>query len=452
MCVDNVKLLRGGVMKRKRIVLAEIFFVIITIVWFLTAIELFNHLAYGMPYVEPYKLFLVPLRVVVLILYLLTTFSFGVYNLGYEKFGIRKIITAGIINIVFTLIGSTLFFKRIATIEIYSSLFVIQMLYYALVRKSCYSELNVLIIGGYKGELFFEIGNKKVAFKIVKHIELRDTQEMDDFKKDPISYMKKYELNYVVLRDYSLFSRLKTELVALKLEGFIIETYRNFFEFTSDKVLLEEIDEEWFLYSNSFPSLSNRFYRRIKRICDIIFALILIIPCAIIVLIFALLIKLETPGPAFFIQSRMGYRFKPFNMIKLRTMRMHNPDEHSKYSSKNDSRITRLGKFMRKTRIDELPQLINVLKGEMTFVGPRSEWVELHKQYEGTINEFYHLRYLVKPGLTGWAQVNFTYSATLEDVKKKFAYDLYYVRYGSLVLDIIIFLKTFETVFKFRGQ
>lgn len=156
-------------------------------------------------------------------------------------------------------------------------------------------------------------------------------------------------------------------------------------------------------------------------------------------------------NPALFKQKRIGYRGQEFEILKFRSMKIHDPKKYSKYASENDERITKIGKFIRKTRLDELPQIINVFKGDMSFVGPRPEWNELGHQYEKEIKN-YNLRYAVQPGITGWAQTMYTYGASVNDAKIKLEYDLYYVKNCSLILDIIILFKTSKTMIFRKGM
>ena len=162
-------------------------------------------------------------------------------------------------------------------------------------------------------------------------------------------------------------------------------------------------------------------------------------------------IKLESKGPVIFKQTRIGENMKPFKVYKFRSMRMHDPKKYSKYTLDNDTRVTKFGKFMRKTRIDELPQLWNILKGTMSFIGPRPEWDILAKDYAEKISH-YNLRHLIKPGITGWAQVMFPYGESLEDAKRKLEYDLYYLKHQDLILDVLIIMKTVKAVLFGKGK
>jgi len=167
-------------------------------------------------------------------------------------------------------------------------------------------------------------------------------------------------------------------------------------------------------------------------------------------LLAAIAIKLGSPGPLFFVQERIGQRGKRFRMIKFRSMRTDAENEGARFAARTDERITRVGSFLRQTRIDELPQFWNVLKGEMSVIGPRPEQPDFVTSFEASI-PFYGYRHLVKPGITGWAQVHFGYAASEEDTRNKLEYDLYYARHCSIWLDLAIIFRTFRTIFTGDG-
>ncbi|MCK5320455.1 sugar transferase [Candidatus Parcubacteria bacterium] len=221
----------------------------------------------------------------------------------------------------------------------------------------------------------------------------------------------------------------------------------NFYETITGKIPIEAINQMWFLENLSIGR--KKWFNILKRFYDIILALILLIISLPFWIIVALIIKIENKGNVFFLSERLGRNNKTFNLIKFRSMREENND--GRITEKNDPRVTKFGKFTRRTRIDELPQLINILKGEMSFIGPRPERPELIQGLKEKI-PFYQERLLVKPGLSGWAQVNEYHSPTLEDTLKKIQYDLYYIKNRSLYLDFAIFLKTIATVFRQMGR
>lgn len=204
------------------------------------------------------------------------------------------------------------------------------------------------------------------------------------------------------------------------------------------------------LSENSFGSLiPGLAYIKIKQWIDVLAALvvgILLLPALIVI---AIAVKIDSPGPAFFWQRRVGYRAYPFPVFKFRTMH-HRPVEtndarHHAITRDGDDRITALGRFLRRSRIDELPQILNILRGEMSWIGPRPEACALSEWYEAEI-PFYRYRHIVRPGITGWAQVNQGHVATVEDVNDKLQYDFYYIKYFSPWLDMLIVLRTIRTM------
>lgn len=194
----------------------------------------------------------------------------------------------------------------------------------------------------------------------------------------------------------------------------------------------------------------NASYVRFKLFADRVFALFGIIVLAPVFILTALAVRLTSKGPVIFRQHRTGVRERPFEIYKFRSMRVGS-ERGAKYTAHNDDRLTTIGKFIRKTRLDELPQLFNVVKGDLSLVGPRAEWVELVEGYEKKF-PCYHFRHSVQPGITGWAQVNYPYGQNDADTLEKLGYDLYYVKNCSIMLDIRILVKTIYTVIFGRGQ
>ena len=229
------------------------------------------------------------------------------------------------------------------------------------------------------------------------------------------------------------------------LSYFNFESFPDFYEKITGKVPLSQIDEIWFL--NNLKEKERGIYEKIKRLSDILIGLIV---GAVTILIFpfiALAIKLDSPGPIFYKQIRIGKNGKKFNLVKFRSMKKDAERNGAVWAEKNDPRITRVGKILRKSLIDELPQFIDILKGEISSIGPRPERPEFIAQLEEEI-PFYQNRHIVKPGLTGWAQVNFKYGNSKEDALEKLQYDLYYLKNRSLFLDLKIILKTVNTLLK----
>jgi len=193
------------------------------------------------------------------------------------------------------------------------------------------------------------------------------------------------------------------------------------------------------------------FIQRFKRVVDVVVSAILMVLFSPVLLIIAFLIKLDSKGSVLFIQKRVGQDGGVFDLIKFRSMYSDAEMNGAVWAEKDDLRVTRVGKWIRRLRIDEIPQLWNIVKGQMSFIGPRPERPEFVKLLEKEI-PYYYLRHAVKPGLTGWAQINYPYSASLEDSEIKLEYDLYYLKNMSLFLDFQIFLKTIAVVLFRQGS
>ncbi|MCL5428987.1 MAG: exopolysaccharide biosynthesis polyprenyl glycosylphosphotransferase [Chloroflexi bacterium] len=219
-----------------------------------------------------------------------------------------------------------------------------------------------------------------------------------------------------------------------------------------DRVPVNYLEADWLLRSFVDEARVNRFYLMAKRLFDIIGGLIGVIILILLTPFIALATLIDSGRPVIFFQTRAGRGGKTYRIIKFRTMRL-DAEETGKpqLALEDDQRSTRVGRFLRKTHMDEWPQFINVLRGDMSLVGPRPERPELMRHFEKLI-PFYRARLLEKPGITGWAQVNFGYAATLEDMSIKLEYDLYYIKRRGPILDFIILLRTIGTIFGFRGR
>lgn len=260
----------------------------------------------------------------------------------------------------------------------------------------------------------------------------------------------KYVESYVVATDMEILpEEVSQRLVVALFNNHRIFTYEHFLENHLRIVPPSQLSLSWPL-QEGFRLNRSLSYDRVKRGADIVAALIGFIIAGPVMLLTAIAVKLTSPGPIIFKQPRTGLRQKTFMIYKFRSMTVGS-EKGSKYTSPNDVRFTSIGKFIRKTRIDELPQLWNVLKGDLSLIGPRAEWVDLVRRYEARF-PFYHFRHAVKPGITGWAQVNYSYGASEEDTLEKLNYDLYYVRRYSLSLDVAIVVKTIYMMLFGRGQ
>jgi sugar transferase (PEP-CTERM system associated) len=233
------------------------------------------------------------------------------------------------------------------------------------------------------------------------------------------------------------------ELLDAKLSGIAISDYLDFYEREARRIDLDALSPSWFIYSDGFAS--GAFHYAAKRSFDILVSAAVLAFALPVMLMTAILIRLDSPGPIFYRQVRTGQNGKPFTLFKFRSMRVDAERDGPQWAALSDNRITRVGAFIRKTRIDELPQVFCVLRGQMSFIGPRPErpfFVESLMQHVPYYNE----RHRMKPGITGWAQVNYPYGASIADAKEKLSYDLYYTKNFSLFLDILILLQTIRVV------
>ena len=239
------------------------------------------------------------------------------------------------------------------------------------------------------------------------------------------------------------------DLLRIKTTGVHVNDFSSFIERETGRVDLDSVNPSWLIFSDGFSS-GRAISSAAKRLFDIAASSLLLALSLPFIAVFALLVKLDSRGPAFFRQTRVGLYGQLFDVIKLRSMRTDAEAAGAQFAQKDDPRVTRLGKFIRKTRIDELPQTWSVLKGEMSFVGPRPERPEFVSDLEEQL-PFYAERHMVKPGITGWAQINYPYGANLEDSRHKLEYDLYYAKNYTPFLDLLILLQTLRVVLWHEG-
>jgi sugar transferase (PEP-CTERM system associated) len=239
------------------------------------------------------------------------------------------------------------------------------------------------------------------------------------------------------------------ELLDCKLRGVRVYDLASYFEQTLGQIRLDALYAGWLIFGEGFSQPAMRSF--VKRVFDLLFALVLLVLAAPVMLLAALLIVIESGFPIFYRQERVGLHGRLFNVVKFRSMRNDaEKDGTPRWAVAKDDRVTRVGRIIRKTRIDELPQLFSVLSGEMSLVGPRPERPYFVDQLTKQI-PFYAVRHSVKPGVTGWAQVRYHYGASVDDAAQKLQYDLYYVKNHTLLLDLVILFETVEVVLTARG-
>ena len=235
------------------------------------------------------------------------------------------------------------------------------------------------------------------------------------------------------------------DLLRVKTTGVMVSDISSFLERETGRIDLSSVNPSWLIFSDGFAS-GRMLSSALKRAFDIIASLLLLVLTLPIVVLTAIAIKLESRGPALYRQRRVGLYNQPFDILKLRSMRQDAElAGQAVWAAERDPRITRIGRFIRKVRIDELPQTWTVLKGEMSFVGPRPERPQFVDELERHL-PYYAERHMVKPGITGWAQINYPYGASIEDSRHKLEYDLYYAKNYSPFLDLLILLQTLRVV------
>jgi exopolysaccharide biosynthesis polyprenyl glycosylphosphotransferase len=242
------------------------------------------------------------------------------------------------------------------------------------------------------------------------------------------------------------------QLMQLRLKGSIICQLPDFYEIWWQRVPPSTLHDTWFAFGAGFDLVTGRFGLKVKRLIDVCAALSMLLLFSPIMIVAAIAVKLDSPGPIFYSQVRNGSHRNSFWVRKFRSMYQDAEQRGGvQWAKKNDPRITPVGNFLRLTRIDELPQIWNVLTGEMSLIGPRPERPQFDEQLAEEI-PYYNLRYLVKPGITGWAQVMYPYGASVEDAYEKLSYDLYYIKNYSIWLDLAILFKTVRVVLLGKGR
>ena len=261
-----------------------------------------------------------------------------------------------------------------------------------------------------------------------------------------IEVVKRLDIKEVIVavREQRGGVRPLRELLECRVRGIPVTDLSGFYERVRGEVPVDSLKASWLIYGNGFEQGSLRTL--IKRAFDLLASSVLFVATLPLMLLSALVIKLESPGPVIYRQERVGRAGRPFTVLKFRSMRNDaERDGIARWASVGDPRVTRVGRLIRKLRIDELPQLFNVVRGEMSFVGPRPERPNFVAQLKEQI-PFYDLRHSVKPGLTGWAQVRYSYGASVEDARTKLQFDLYYVKNHSLFLDVLILFETVRVI------
>ena len=376
----------------------------------------------------------------------------NVYNVATNKYKLKDMTTVIVINgILMTVTTFSKIFTFYEGIVLFGIITIFQIAFRYIVIMAVVEKERVVFVGenDYTEDLLESV-KKDGQYVFVTSLNNTDMKALG---KEILELYNTKKFDVLVdftdklLRD----PKITEKLLQYKLEGLQYYNYLEFYETYENKLPISHLSPKWFLENTGFEIYHNNFNLKAKRLLDLLFALLIGIFAAPVIVLAAIIVKLESKGPIFFIQERIGEGNKKFNIVKFRSMTTDAEKDGPQWASKNDNRVTKFGKIMRATRIDELPQLWNVLRGEMSFVGPRPEREFFIQQLEKEI-PYYNLRHTVKPGLTGWAQVMYPYGASVEDAYRKLQYDLYYIKHHSIPFDVKVLLKTVTIVIFGKGR
>jgi len=352
----------------------------------------------------------------------------------------------GIFIIYFILIGTFIYLWR--------------YLFEKIIKKFKPTKQKVfLIIGaGRAGNKIYDILKRDASVKVAgfvdnnhakthQHQSIRFSKNTEELEE----IIKNEQVDHIVLAIRELKdTELIKKILACKLRGIKIYDVPTFYEEMLGKIEVEYLNDIWILNMPIHGVKKTVYNRKIKRLISVFFSIYLLIISSPVSLLAIVAIKLDSKGPIFFKQKRVGLNGNAFELIKFRTMKVGTENDRRHAGKKDDPRITRVGRILRLARIDEIPQLWNVLKGEMSLIGPRALMREEVEEFEKKI-PYFSVRHTIKPGVTGWAQINYPHGVTVEDALEKLKYDLFYIKNLSFFLDCYIILRTIRTVLFGRG-
>lgn len=409
-----------------------------------------------------------PALLLIIVITVITLYVMNVYHVSRQSNAIR-LLSRSVIAVVISmaLIGTLIYSLHDATFVpvFWRSVLLLAMFLFALwaaltrylacwlLRRQPWRRYW-LVLGAdhFSAALHKELDRNGIAlqFQESPHASPSTTGSTDNRLLDIERFRAKY-LGVVLDKNYRPDQRTTAWLMGVRLSGAKILSTADFFEQIFQHVPVQELADQWFIFSTGFDLLHKDIPLKIKRVIDVVMASIGLLIAAPLAILVALLIVALDRGPVLFSQWRVGVGGKIFRLYKFRTMITNAEHAGPQWAQENDLRITSVGRFLRRSRLDELPQLWNVLQGSMSLVGPRPERPEFTEQLSVRI-PYYDMRHVVKPGITGWAQVKYPYGASVEDAERKLAYDLYYIKNYSLVLDLYILLRTIRTVFSASGR
>jgi exopolysaccharide biosynthesis polyprenyl glycosylphosphotransferase len=355
--------------------------------------------------------------------------------------------------------------NRIQILYFYIAIFLsllIWRIFYQKFLASYRFEKNVILIcdNDQVKELVTVLENIDPHYKILGYF---NTDGVEDSKINYLNklsigdfevFIKKNNISEIVIASQkaeSISVDLYNQLLNLLENGFIIREYAQVYEQITQRIPIQHFNKDFYKHFPFSRNNQNKLYLLIIKIIDTLLSTLGLLLCAFFIPIILLGNAIGNQGKLFYKQTRVGKNGKSFEIFKFRTMVKNAEVDGAVFAKINDSRITPFGKFLRNTRLDEMPQFYNILKGEMAFIGPRPERPFFVNELSKSM-PFYETRHVIKPGITGWAQVNYAYGETKEDSLIKLQYDLYYIKHRSVFLDINIIIKTFSTVLFYRGQ
>ncbi|MCK9204699.1 MAG: sugar transferase [Bacteroidales bacterium] len=394
---------------------------------------------------------------IVFFIWILIFYILDLYNLNLKisdiKF-VRSTFNAALISVVLSVVYFYLIVKPAITPKtnlvifsgVFLALFILWRLFYHSFFINIIPKINLAIIGNnHKTEELLNEISKNPGNPFQLYFVFKDPEHIDNLHEE--IHQEKIKA-IVICDDFGDSQRMESALFSCLPYKIDFYNYPDFYELLSGKIPVEAIGQNWFL--ENLKEGQKNYYNIFKRIFDVVFATIILLITFSFWILIGLAIVVNSKGPVFFLQKRLGKNGKIFQIFKFRTMLTSANDGSP--TKENDHRITHVGSFLRKARLDEIPQVINILSGSMSFIGPRPERPELVAELEQKI-PFYRTRLLVKPGLTGWDQISGNYhSPSVTDTMEKLQHDLYYLKHRSLYLDMTIILKTFATVIFHEGR
>ncbi len=403
------------------------------------------------------------------LVFLVTKFAVGLYHWQYTSEFLQILVRLAATFVIAFVVLSVLFYVFPA-IEIWRSAMAISLpmafagmlmtrwVFFSLPTMA-YLKRRILVIGvGEQAARIeaLETAGKACRFSAVAFVDVAGEEPRVSRSRilgrinSLADYVEEKDVDEIVVAIQDRRGRLPLRsLIDCRLAGTPISDYQTFCERETGRIDLDALRPDWFVFSGGFPG--SHLQQALKRCVDVIVSAVLLLLLLPLICAAAAAIILESGGPVFYRQQRLGFKGRPFTLLKFRSMREDaEQDGVPLWAAENDHRVTVVGSFIRKTRIDEIPQLINVLKGEMSFVGPRPERPYFVEQLCQII-PYYEIRHRVKPGVTGWAQLNYPYGASIEDAWQKLQFDLYYIKYYSILRDIVIILQTIRVIIVPQG-